>query len=321
MTNIKIIGETVQKLRRTAGETQEQLANAVGVSAQAVSKWENGGVPDIELLPQIAEHYGVTIDALFGNDLADTAGLKQAFLKTFAETPNDEWIDKVFELMWDIECTAFGNNLQDFSMSDAIRSMYEEGAYEPNQCYSSVNFKGGFTHMGFEKLKYFLIVPQAADWDAALFGPDRSAEVDKFDYPAFFKDISDPVFFNVLLEMHRRNNDKQFTKSIFERLFGLKSEKVDEIVKLLTKYRFLRSKTVDLDGEAMQLYTFHGNLCFVALLIFARQVIARPGVWNGYIGNNQYTMIPKSGDAKDADSKKITAPKVAVIEKGNNIMP
>lgn len=313
-TNIKTIGETIQKLRRAAGETQEQLATAVGVSAQAVSKWENGGVPDIELLPQIASHYGVTIDSFFGNELSESVGLRQAFLKTFAETPQDEWIDKVFEHLWDIERTSFGKYDGEYPMSEVIAQLSEYGAYEPQQTYSSVNINGGFTHMGFEKLKYFLIVPHAADWDAALFGPDRSADVENFDYPAFFKDLSDPEFFRILLEMHRRDNEKEFSKSFFARTFGVTPEKTDELVALLRKYRFITSKTVDLDGESLELYSFQGNLCFVALLIFARQVIARPGVWNGYIGNNNHNMLPKTRAVVSAKPKTVTAPKVNVSD-------
>lgn len=297
-TNIKIIGETIQKLRRAQGETQEQLANAVGVSAQAVSKWENGGVPDIELLPTIAEHYGVTIDALFGNELSESVGLRQAFLKTFAETPQDEWIDKVFEHLWDIEQTAFGTYECEDSIDDAAKL----------HAASSVNIAGGFTHMGVDKLKYFLLVPDSLDWDEALFGADHATGVDSFDYPAFFKDFSDPEFFRVLLEMHRRDNDKQFTPSLFVRNFGIKPEKVDELVKLLKKYSFLWSMSVDLDGETMELYSFHINPCFVALLIFARQIIARPMSWYGYIGNERSAMMKKNesakGEKKPADKSK-----------------
>ena len=65
MLNVSI-GQTVLELRKAKGATQEELANAVGISAQAVSKWENGGTPDTELLPAIADYFNVPIDRLFG---------------------------------------------------------------------------------------------------------------------------------------------------------------------------------------------------------------------------------------------------------------
>ena len=48
---IETIGKQIASLRKEKGIKQEELAKYVGVSTQAVSKWENGGGPDIELLP------------------------------------------------------------------------------------------------------------------------------------------------------------------------------------------------------------------------------------------------------------------------------
>ncbi len=60
------IGAKIKQLRAKAGLTQEQLANALGISAQSVSKWENAvTMPDIALLPLLAGELGVSIDELF----------------------------------------------------------------------------------------------------------------------------------------------------------------------------------------------------------------------------------------------------------------
>ena len=61
------LGTKIRALRRRNGRTQESLAEALGVTAQAVSRWESGGsYPDMELMPSIANYFGVTIDELFG---------------------------------------------------------------------------------------------------------------------------------------------------------------------------------------------------------------------------------------------------------------
>ena len=60
------IGSKIKALRLKASATQEAMAEALGVSSQAVSKWENNVcAPDISLLPSISEFFGVTIDELF----------------------------------------------------------------------------------------------------------------------------------------------------------------------------------------------------------------------------------------------------------------
>jgi len=68
------IGQIISELRKTKASTQEELANAVGVSAQAVSKWENGGTPDIELLPAIADFFDIPVDRLFGRKTSPNIG-------------------------------------------------------------------------------------------------------------------------------------------------------------------------------------------------------------------------------------------------------
>ena len=60
------IGEKIKQLRFKLGMTQEQLAEKLGLSAQSISKWENAvAMPDITLLPALAEIFGVSIDELF----------------------------------------------------------------------------------------------------------------------------------------------------------------------------------------------------------------------------------------------------------------
>lgn len=61
------IGNKILFLRKNKGVTQEQLAQTLGVSNQAVSKWESGQCfPDIQLLPDIARYFNVSSDELLG---------------------------------------------------------------------------------------------------------------------------------------------------------------------------------------------------------------------------------------------------------------
>ena len=61
-----VFATTLQALRKKRGITQEQLAAHLGVSPQAVSKWENGSFPDGDLLPRLADYFEVSIDYLYG---------------------------------------------------------------------------------------------------------------------------------------------------------------------------------------------------------------------------------------------------------------
>lgn len=99
METIKI-NEQITFLRKQKGMTQEEVACALGVTNQAVSKWESAQCcPDIQLLPAIAELFEVTIDELMGRKAA--GGLGDICLKIrdyFTELPEKESFEKAYRI-------------------------------------------------------------------------------------------------------------------------------------------------------------------------------------------------------------------------------
>ena len=78
-----MIGMNIKQLRQEKHIKQDTLADAIGVSAQAVSKWETGASdPDIALLPKLANYFGVSIDELF-------------------EVPRAEKMERIQNMIWD----------------------------------------------------------------------------------------------------------------------------------------------------------------------------------------------------------------------------
>lgn len=77
--------EKIQCARRRAGLSQEQLAEQLGISRQAVSKWETGeAMPDATKLAPLASALGVSIDWLLSEDEPQ-----------FASEPEEDWADKL----------------------------------------------------------------------------------------------------------------------------------------------------------------------------------------------------------------------------------
>lgn len=75
------IGDKIRLLRKNKNITQMQLAEALSISSQSVSKWENHlSSPDITVLPQIAQYFGITMDELFGYRL-DTLNYQERFIR------------------------------------------------------------------------------------------------------------------------------------------------------------------------------------------------------------------------------------------------
>ena len=85
--NEATIGKRIAALRRERGLTQGELAETLGVSAQAVSKWETDtAYPDITLLPTLADELGTTVDGILRQDVvAETRYVPAEERKSFDE--------------------------------------------------------------------------------------------------------------------------------------------------------------------------------------------------------------------------------------------
>ena len=95
------LGQKIRELRRRDGRTQEALAEALGVTSQAISRWEsNGGYPDMEMIPSIANYFHISIDELFGY--------------------NNERSKKIDALVKKIDQMNFQNNGEDINIDACI---------------------------------------------------------------------------------------------------------------------------------------------------------------------------------------------------------
>ena len=267
--DIKSIGNIIAKLRKEKGVTQESLAKYAQVSTQAVSKWENGGVPDTELLPKIADFFGVSIDTLFGRSITDYSDIENAIAKKICTPTWEERLSTAFELCWVIQTAHNG---------DTVKKIQDELG-DKKQIYSSIVDDSGFTLMGLSRrLPYFLIAPECKDKELAFF--------EGIDYIQFFKDFSDKAVFDTMILLNKRERDKGFTPNWLNKNLGIEIEKGIEVIKILKKYKLINTTQIEIDDTTQEIYTYKPTPSFVALLIFAREMIDRPTSWR-YCTNNR----------------------------------
>lgn len=87
--------ENFKRLRKEKKVTQEKLAEALDVSAQSVSRWELSiCYPDVELLPSIANYFGVTVDSLLSNDTISKERDREIF-NAKIDTLSDETVERI----------------------------------------------------------------------------------------------------------------------------------------------------------------------------------------------------------------------------------
>jgi len=298
------IGESIANLRREKGATQDDLARAVGVSAQAVSKWENGGMPDAELLPVIADYFNVSIDALFGRETLSDGNLHAALFNYIADFEGDTSPNAVFtaamEVCWALEKAMMSNphamDNADFHKEHLRRSpTLQEILDNPTvlgglpkdtkRLHSALHLNGGFTQMSLmQNLQYFLLMPEPPQgWNKALLEPKV--------YTDFFKLLGDEDVFNALLLMHRRENysattyaTAQFSLAHLASLLSITEERTEELVAQLIAWNFMHETASEIDDKVTKYYEFKQHPLFVAILVLVGDLVNKPRVFSAQAG-------------------------------------
>lgn len=122
MSSIKI-NKQIAFLRKQKGLTQEELANALGISNQAVSKWESAQCcPDIQFLPDIAKLFEVSVDELIGYTPVSTADDIVLILRKKIESlPKGEDYDFTFKIAAALHTIFYSKEMNpDWDTDDAI---------------------------------------------------------------------------------------------------------------------------------------------------------------------------------------------------------
>ena len=93
--------KNLTKYRKSCGMTQGQLAAKLNVTPQAVSKWENGSLPDSEFLPKLSGILGVSIDVLFGiKQEQPEQDVEQLITQKIRQTPAKERADLIMKFYY-----------------------------------------------------------------------------------------------------------------------------------------------------------------------------------------------------------------------------
>lgn len=269
--SLQTIGINISEFRKSKGVTQEELAKFIGVSTQAVSKWECGGAPDTELLPRIADYFDISIDKLFGRNVKDYIDLEVETAKHIASFEQEQRIAIAFNHCWTVEKSLCGITEQEEHESlNAINSKFNNDYIHSQMLYNS-----GITLMSLaENLQYFMIMPQPnTGWSKGL--------CDISDYQKLFHTFADLDVLNCLFLLYKRGN-KPFTPKLFEKEFCIKAEKADEILNLLTQYSFVKFSEVEIDDAIQKVYSFHPNPAFIAILAISKELIRKPNCFNFY---------------------------------------
>lgn len=259
---MSVIGEQIKKYRIKLGYTQEQLGQMIGVTTQAVSKWERGGLPDTDILPRIAHSLGISIDALFGDD-DENEMLNLA--RKINRMPEKDAYRYAFEICWAIEIGL----MRDISLMDRFINFFSE---EPRQSaelddyYSKIMTDGGMAtaRISPDFRHFFLMTEPSDSIKKHISDPDALRNV--------FEILSDEKCLYILFSMYTRLNHP-VTEDVLIRQTGIEKAELEHCMEILCKNCLAtQSPVVTLEGET-NAYQFSQESSVIPLLCIADEIV------------------------------------------------
>ncbi len=239
--DVGLIGAQISKFRKARGMTQEELGKRVGVSTQAVSRWECGGAPDIALLPEIADTLGVATDALFGREDALPDDMEGMITKWAAALPKEELLDTLVRLIWRCCMSSFLYEKQLVYLDG-----FEKGEITQSGVTllskSEISFENGYMMGSYAKdISFMMVMPEPKEGYARFF-----ASCDE--YRKLFLALSQPLCLEILFEMHTVPDARIFTASAMANRLGITLEQVEGTMETLVGAHLLQKMELETEN-------------------------------------------------------------------------
>lgn len=257
------IGTWIAGYRKNIGITQEELGRAVGVSTQAVSRWECGGTPDVALLPAIADRLGVSIDALFGRD-GGGADIQAALSGWMSSLPETKRLDALCGLVWHA-CQDLGSHRelgQSGQYLDRCTLPVENG--EDTVLLKTIweTEQGIALGIGANDLSFMALFPEPKAGYAHFLGTDET-------YRQLFAALSLPGAVALLRYFYSRKSC-YYTAAALAKALGFSPEQVEEALDAMEKIHLLTRQDIVLETGEVPVWMAHDQGAVLPFLYLAR---------------------------------------------------
>ena len=262
------LNERIAALRKERGFTLEQLGQMVGVSAQAVSKWEKGGAPDVSLLPAVADALGVSIDSLFGR-VEEGLDVKAAVRRWMLTFPEEQRMDRLCHFIWSVMSTLSARSITDAADWDHYVDHCRQASIEADdKTYRMLERTRVMLESGLllgvraNDMSYLAIFPEPkAGWEPFLESNDL--------YRRLFALLARPHCLELLEYLHSK-------PSRYGRNFM-----AGAVVKALAEMNLLMVTELETEEGLVSTYCMYETECLVPLLSLASYLASGNGITNG----------------------------------------
>ena len=249
----------IKRLRLDKNLTQEQLATKLGVSAQAVSKWETSETyPDGALLVPLANELEVSLDELFGNDSVSMADISGRIVKLIHNTEAKERFNVARDIGWQIERGLFNCRME-------IEKKYDPNEIKNQKNASYILDDNGFTIVSNGKEPFFSVFPQPAEGYGHFLN-------DKDDLQKIFAALSRTDTITALIYLYNRTENYVFESSVLAKDCNFPSDKIESVLADLLLLKVMWKQNLTINGEERTLYYSRPSHKLLALFIMAREL-------------------------------------------------
>lgn len=256
-----ILCENIARYRKNLGLTQEELGRRVGVSTQAVSKWENGGMPDPMLLPSLAEALNATIDTLFGRDGGTYQRIEELLDAEIAGAPVGKRLHRTYELCWAMMQSAMcSEEYGGHSVTDIINAIQLKPGQKENYIPLSCGDEGLQIISISEDRPFYICLPEPEQGYSSMLLHSGS-------YEKLFILLARPNRFRVLVYLERVEHS--FTPGYLAARLSITVEEAEEALLDLNAHGMCAMSALDTEAGLTRTFSKRGALSTLPFLVAA----------------------------------------------------
>ena len=245
------------KRRKALGLTQEQLAERLNVSPQAVSKWENSSYPDGELLPRIAKELNISLDSLFGVKVMDSErDIEQLIDDEVRSVPEEKRSELFMKMMYTALCACNPNK----DTVGRLRTSFEHETFAGLKTDRELALSRLNTD-----LRYFCFLEIPEKGVNSYFG-------DTTNMVRLFNTLADDDAISIISYLGASVRNKMFSVAMISEKLDIPSEKVQHIIDRLDRFGLVWRVSADLNDQPVILYGYTHHTSLTLILVLAKTI-------------------------------------------------
>lgn len=290
-----LIGAQITKFRKAAGLTQEELGKAVGVSTQAVSRWECGGTPDVALLPVIADRLGVTVDALFGREGGVRQDILELACRYISSQPEGKRLDTICRMLFQVTQTMMPSGILNGMIQFPTRcTLPDRTSGKQLLMRSGAKLEEGLLFgVVSEEFSFMTVAPEPEAGWAAYFAENDA-------YRKLFAVLARPHCLELLALLYSEKEHYIVAEAAAARM-SLPTAEVETLLEELYESHLLQRLEMELTSGMIYTYIVNENFAYIPFMLISRCLIEEDMAFYIQWITRKRALLSKSGEKQEKE--------------------